>query len=88
MGPRVAVDGVVPMTGARGGACWNCTPCWPGVVTTLLVNAATSGVGRSFEVPVCGGPAWRGTGARVALEVVGCCRGTPRGRLLAGSRAG
>ena len=87
MGPHVAVDGVVPVTSARGCTSWNGTPCCPGVVPTLLVNVATSGVGRSFGVPVCGGPAWGDTGARVAMEVAGCCHGTSRGRLLAGSRA-
>ena len=34
------------------------------------------------------GLAWGGTEARTAMEVAGRCRGTPRGRLPAGSRAG
>ena len=87
MGPRAAVDGIVPVTGARGCACWNGTPYYPGVVTTLLVNAAIPGGGRSFEGPIYGGAAWGNTGARAAMGVTGCCRGTPRGRLLVGSRA-
>ena len=75
------------MIDARGYACWNGTPCCPGVVDTLFVNAATSGGGRSSEGPVGVGPAWGNTRARAAVGVIGCCRGTPRERLLAGSRA-
>ena len=51
-GPRVVVDGVVPMIVVRGDAFWNGTPCLPGAVTNWLVNAAISGAGRSLEVSV------------------------------------
>ena len=90
MGPCAAVAGVVPVIDARGCACRNDTPCCPGfvsVVTTLLVNAATSGVGRSSEGPVYAGPAWGNTGARAAMEITEGFQGTPRGRLFAGSKS-
>ena len=53
----------------------------------LLVDAATSGVGRSSEGPVCAGLTGGNTGARAAMGVTGCCRGIPKERMLAGSRA-
>ena len=87
-GPRVVVDGVVPMIGVRGGAFLNGTPCLPGAVTTWLVNAATLGAGRSLEGSVCGELARSVTGARAAIVFAGRCRGATRGRLSTGSRAG
>ena len=60
--PRAAVAGLIPVISARGCARWNGTPCYLGVVTNLLVNAATSGGGRSSKDPVCVGPAWGNTG--------------------------
>ena len=64
------------------------TPCLPGVVTTWLVNAATSRAGRSLEVSVCVELARSVAGARAAIEVAGRCRGATRARLSTGSRAG
>ena len=87
-GPRVVVDGVVPMITVRGDAFWNGTPCLPGAVTNWLVNAATSGAGRSLEVSVCGELVRSVAGARAAIEVAGRCRGATRGRPSTGSRAG
>ena len=59
-----------------------------GAVTIWLVNAATSGAGRSLKVSVCEELTRSVTGARAAIEVAGRCRGTTRGRLSTGSRAG
>ena len=87
-GPRVVVDGVVPMIVVRGDAFWNGTPCLPGAVTNWLVNAATSGAGRSLEVSVCGKLVRSVMGARAAIEVAERCRGATRGRPSTGSRAG
>ena len=87
VGSCAAVAGVVPVIDARGWACWDGTLCCHGVVTTSLVNATTSGVGRSSKCPVCAGPAWGNTGGRVAIGVRRCCRGTSRERWLVGSRA-
>ena len=53
-----------------------------------LVNAATSGAGRSLEVSVCGELAQSVTGSRAAIEIAGRCRGATRGRLPTGSKAG
>ena len=86
VGPCAPVAEVVPVSGVLAYACWNGTPCCPGVVTTLLMNAATSGVVRSSNNSVCAGPAWGNTGARLAMKVTECCRGTPRERPWAGSR--
>ena len=57
VGPCAPVAGVVPVTGALACAYWNGTSCCPGIATTFLVNAATSGVVYSSEDSVCAGPA-------------------------------
>ena len=72
------VAGVVPVTSALARASWNGTPCCPGIVTTLLVNVATSGAMRSSQESVCMGPERGNTGPRAAMGVKECYRGSPR----------
>ena len=72
------VTGVVPVTSALACASWNGTPCCPGVVTTLCMNATTSGAVRSSQDSVCVGPERGNTGARTAMAVKEFHRGTPR----------
>ena len=81
------VAGVVPVTVALACASWNGTPCCPGVVTTLLVNAATSGAVRSSQDSVCVGPERGNTGPRAVMAIKECYRDPPRERSWAGSRA-
>ena len=78
------VAGVVPVTSALARASWNGTPCCPRIVTTLLVNAATSGAMRSSQDSVCMGPERGNTRPRAAMAVRECYRGTPSGRPWAG----
>ena len=68
------------MTSALACASWNGTPCWRGVVTTLWMNATTLGAVRSSQDSVCVGPERGNTGARTAMAVKECNRGTPMER--------
>ena len=76
--PCARVAGIVPVTVTLACASWNGTPCCPGIVTTLLVNAATSGAVRSSQDSVCVGPERGNTGPRAAMAVKECYRGTLR----------
>ena len=82
--PCACVAGIVPVTVTLTCASWNGTPCCPGIVTTLLVNAATSGAVRSSQDSVCVGPERGNTGPRAAMAIKECYRGTPRERPWAG----
>ena len=82
--PCAQVIGVDPVTSALACTSWNGTPCCPGVVTTLWMNATTSGAVRSSQDSVCVGPERGNTGARTAMAVKECYRGTPRERPWAG----
>ena len=83
--PCARVAGIFPGTVTLACASWNGTPCYPGVVTTLLVNAATSGAVRSSQDSVCVGPERGNTGPRLRWRLE-CYRRTPRERPWVGSR--
>ena len=85
--PCARVTGVIPVVSALACASWNGTACCPGAVTTLWMNATTSGAVRSSQDSVCVGQKRGNTGARTAMAVNECHRGTPRERPWAGSRA-
>ena len=87
VGPCACVAGVVPVTSALAFASWSSTPCCPGVVTTLWMNATTSGAVCSSQDLVCAGPELRNTRASAAMSVRECYRGTPTERPWTGSRA-
>ena len=82
--PCARVAGVITVTSVLACASWNSTPCCPGAFTTLWISPTTSGAVRSSQDSVCVGPERGNTGARTAMAIKECYRGTPRKRPWAG----
>ena len=82
--PCARVAGIVPVTVTLACASWNGIPCCPGIVTTLLVNAATSGAVGSSQNSVCVGPERGNTGLGLRWRLKSATealRGNGRGRV-------
>ena len=67
--PYARVTGVVPVTIVLVCASLNDILCCPGIVTTLWMNATTSGAVRSSQDSVCVGPEQGNMGASTTMVV-------------------